>query len=174
MEVEETAAMHPTTSPVQLRVAKGFGTKPYGTLRVSVVTPKAGRVNSTGFDYCDQFQYKWKDNHLCSTVIEAAPGANLPFSAGGLEEELWLPAQGAGVAGVLIADPCVAASKVGCTFASRFQTTTRTPALLNAFVGRDSDYWGIFGDNFYDQDGSITAQAAATSLLPVLPQCTRV
>lgn len=33
----------------------------------------------------------------------------------------------------------------------------RTPALINAFVpDASTDFWGIFGDNFYDRTGEIT------------------
>jgi len=62
------------------------------------------------------------------------------------------------VAGVLIADPCVKGSEVGCTYESKFKTTERLPKLLNAFVGGSNatDYWGIFGDNFYDRQGEVT------------------
>ena len=67
-----------------------------------------------------------------------------------------VPAAGAGVAGVLIADPClngVYKMLVSCAYGAKFDTATRIPALLNAFVP-DTDFWGILGDNFYDRDGT--------------------
>lgn len=149
------------SSPVQLRVSKAFGTKPYSLLRVSVVEAagRAPAANASHWDYSDKFKYKWTANTLHTRLLDVKPGPDpTPIElAPGVTAQLRLPAQGAGVAGVLIADPCVSGSRVGCTFERKFQTTARTPALLNAFVSRDSDYWGIFGDNFYDQDGSVTA-----------------
>eukprot|EP00327_Prymnesium_parvum_P011018 CAMPEP_0184383876 /NCGR_PEP_ID=MMETSP0007-20130409/7479_1 /TAXON_ID=97485 /ORGANISM="Prymnesium parvum, Strain Texoma1" /LENGTH=483 /DNA_ID=CAMNT_0026730539 /DNA_START=53 /DNA_END=1504 /DNA_ORIENTATION=+ len=147
-----------SASPVQLRVAKGFGTKPYSTLRVSVVEDAGSPpLNSSQFDYSAMFRYKWRANRLHSSVVSVPPGEPSPITlAPGITAQLNLPAQGSGVAGVLLADPCVHGSAVTCLFERRYQTTSRTPALLNAFVARDTDYWGILGDNFYDQDGSVT------------------
>ena len=154
----ETEKKSTPLSPVQLRVAKGFGTKEYGTLRISVISP-AGSPPSTGAsDYCGTFRYKWTHNQLCSSIVNVTtPGATMNYTVAGTTTQISLPAQGAGVAGVLIADPCVGHSIVPCTYGKSFKTTTRTPALLNAFVGRDSDYWAILGDNFYDRDGDVTA-----------------
>ena len=43
-------------------------------------------------------------------------------------------------------------------YEKKFQTTKRLPPLLNAFVGGSAatDFWGIFGDNFYDRQGDVT------------------
>mmetsp|Transcript_96324 Transcript_96324/g.257602 ORF Transcript_96324/g.257602 Transcript_96324/m.257602 type:complete len:328 (+) Transcript_96324:528-1511(+) len=59
----------------------------------------------------------------------------------------------------MIADPCFKStqftSPIGCQFGDQFQTATRTPQLLNAFVGSsDTDFWSILGDNFYDREGN--------------------
>jgi hypothetical protein len=79
-----------------------------------------------------------------------------------------LPTIGRGVAGVLIGDPCIddasVTSRVGCFYGKKFQTATRTPALINAFVGdqgTDMDFWGLLGDNFYDRDGEATKKMFA-------------
>ncbi len=64
---------------------------------------------------------------------------------------------------------------VGCDYAKKFKTDTRTPGLHDYFFlvyfvfiilfaemlstlldGNDLDFWGILGDNFYDQSGKIT------------------
>jgi hypothetical protein len=74
-----------------------------------------------------------------------------------------IPKSGDGAAGVMIGDPCFGSgsitSLVGCTYGRKFKTATRTPALLNAFVGSaETDYWGILGDNFYDRVGDASAK----------------
>lgn len=154
---------------VQLRVAKGFGTKPYNHLRVSVITPSSEPAPFDA-DYSAPFKYKWTNSALHSSVVAAPSSGALSF----LNTTITLPAQGAGVTGVLIADPCVAASRVGCSFGRKFKTDDRTMALLNLFAGAQSDvsYWGILGDNFYDQDGSITAAQYAKLTYPTLSKIT--
>lgn len=74
-----------------------------------------------------------------------------------------LPPLGGGVAGVLIADPCVddasITSHVACFYGKMFKTAERLPILLNTFVGNHSssmDFWSILGDNFYDRTGEAT------------------
>lgn len=147
----------PPVSPISLRVAKAYGTKPYGMLRVSAVTASTTPPPFAA-DYSHQFVYRWTENALHSSMVAVTPGTRQNFSfAGGVTASLWLPAQGAGVAGVLVADPCVHGSKVGCTFGTKFNTTKRLMPLLNAFVSHDDvDFWGILGDNFYDQQGKLT------------------
>jgi hypothetical protein len=140
---------------LDLRVAKGFGTRPYPSLRVSVITKdgSAPVLDGKPFDYSESFKYKWTGNQLHSSIIEVSPGQNATVKIGTETINLRLPAQGAGAAGVLIADPCVSGSEVGCTYEKKFQTTKRIAPLLNAFVGGSNatDYWGIFGDNFYGE-----------------------
>jgi hypothetical protein len=144
---------------VDLRVAKGFGTKSYPSLRVSVITQDNSKptLNGQPFSYSEDFKYKWTQNQLHSSVVEV-PAGHASVTIAGQRVDLRLPKQGAGVAGVLIADPCVKGSEVGCTFESKFQTTARLPKLLNAFVGGSNatDFWGIFGDNLYDRKGEVT------------------
>jgi len=91
------------------------------------------------------------------------PGSQMALKLGSETATLSMPEQGAGVAGVLIADPCIrfasVTSLVDCNYAEIFQTSTRTPALLNAFVGHnDTDFWGVLGDNWYDRNGATTAR----------------
>lgn len=157
------AAAAPKTSPktVQLRVSKGFGTKPYNTLRVSAITA-VDDVSPINVSYSAPFRYKWTQNALHSSVMHVTPGVKVPYLDA--NTSLWLPAQGAGVSGVVIADPCVHAKggivgAIDCTFGKRWQTDIRTPALLNAFMRHDdTDFWGVLGDNWYDQSGKISAR----------------
>ena len=156
-------------SPVQLRVSMGFGTKSYGTLRVSAITDAALPAPFAGATYSEPFRYKWTQHALHTFVTSVPTGQRVPFAGDGFNTTLWLPKQGAGVAGVLIADPCVSGSVVGCSFQRRFHTDERTMALIDMFAKHDDiDYWGILGDNFYDQSGDITAQEYAKLSLPTL------
>ena len=102
-----------TAATVQLRVSKGFGTKPYSTLRVSAITA-ASEPAPFAAEYSAPFKYKWTQFALHSSVISVPAGSKFSFKVDGQDVPLFLPAQGAGAAGVLIADPCMKASKVGC------------------------------------------------------------
>jgi len=153
----------PNTTTFDLRVTKGFGTKPYGSLRISVVTREGQALdfNATEFDYSAPFQFRWTGNTLSTKMVEVPEGRS-QITIGSRVVQLSLPKESAGVAGVLIADPCIRSgsftSLVACRNAKRFGTAERTPALLNMFVGDDDmDFWGILGDNFYDRNGETTS-----------------
>lgn len=161
--VYPSSVSRPTSSALDLRVSKGFGSKPYSSMRLSVVT-KSGVTppfNTSSFDYSAPFRYKWTDNVLHSSIVNVQPGEKNIFSIGTTNISIWLPKQGAGVAGLLIADPCVHLSSttswVGCKYANTFATSTRLPAMLDAMLKHDdTDFWAILGDNFYDRTGEIT------------------
>ena len=150
-------------SPVQLRVSKGHGSRPYSAVRVSVITPH-GKPPPVAFDFSGQFHHRWTEFALHSSVLTATPGSRTTLPLGpSTNSTLWLPAQGDGVAGVLIADPCARfaslTSEVGCRYAEQWRTAERTPALLNAFLRHDDTvYWGVLGDNWYDRTGAATAK----------------
>ena len=151
-------------SPVQLRVAVGLGTKPYGTLRVSVITQWPHRSPPTAFDYSAPFEHRWKHFSLHSSLKRVQPGQKTLMPLGWPHfATLRMPLQGAGVAALLIADPCVRFGSITslavCTYAEKFNTTVRTPALINAFLKHsDTDFWGVLGDNWYDRTGETTAR----------------
>ena len=161
-------------SPVQLRVSKGLGTRPYGTLRVSVITDKdAPPPAGMHFDYSGEFQHRWTQLALHSSLVELPGGSAANITLGGSTAHISLPAQGAGVAGVLIADPCVKIGSLtallGCEYGHKMDTFRRTPKLLNAFVGgKDTDYWGVLGDNWYDRTGHTSALVYERIALPTL------
>lgn len=140
-------------------MAKGFGTKSYDLIRISVITNTSEAPVQGFFDYSSQFKGKWTQNYLHTAMKRATPGQDVMFDLG-VEVPFRLPVQGAGVAGVLIADPCVNTGVHWqiCSNGDRYQTLTRTPGLINTFVADPStDFWGILGDNFYDRTGEITA-----------------
>jgi len=148
----EAAPSHP-----DIRVAKGLGSRPYGAMRLSIITQKA--QDDSGFDYSERFKYRWTKNFLSTSIVEITPGSAQNITLGNTTIEVTLPAQGAGTSGVLIADPCVVGSSitalVACSYGKKFQTMARIPALLNAFVPQ-TDFFGILGDNFYDRSGHTT------------------
>eukprot|EP00929_Paragymnodinium_shiwhaense_P034022 TRINITY_DN1855_c0_g1_i2.p1 TRINITY_DN1855_c0_g1~~TRINITY_DN1855_c0_g1_i2.p1 ORF type:complete len:476 (-),score=46.35 TRINITY_DN1855_c0_g1_i2:654-2081(-) len=147
-----------------LRVTKGHGSRDYPYVRISVITQSADDPSGSGFfDFSGQFKYAWTGNYIHTAVKKVTPGGPTVLHIGDTAVTVTLPQRGDGVAGVLIADPCVRfasiLSLVGCEFAHKFKTSERIPTLLNAFVGSsDTDFWGILGDNFYDRDGGATRQ----------------
>jgi hypothetical protein len=148
------------TAEPDVRVTKGFGTKAYSQIRVSVVSASLSPPVEGFFDYSARFKHRWTNKYLHSAMKSVTPGKSVSLNVGA-KIDVKLPEQGSGVAGVLIADPCMGwgsiTSLIGCTFGKRYQTNTRTVELLNTFVPDDStDFWGIFGDNFYDRTGEIT------------------
>lgn len=168
---EEDAAGASET--VQLRVAKGLGTRHYNTLRVSVITAAKDKP-PVAFDYSSPFAHRWKQFAVHSSILSVVPGTPTPLNlGGGSNATLLLPKQGDGVAGVLIADPCVrfasVTSLVECNYAEKFKTRERTPKLLNAFIRHaDTAFWGVLGDNWYDRDGTTTKKIYAQLELSVL------
>ena len=142
---------------VQLRVSKAMGTKPYGTLRISAITSSDAHSPLNASAYSAPFKYRWTGYALHSSVQAVTPGKRTPLRLNGLASggrgggggaggaargrsrsgfpEIWLPAQGAGVRGVLIADPCVraAASSIGlisCAFGDLFGTVIMIAAIM--------------------------------------------
>mmetsp|Transcript_78622 Transcript_78622/g.230714 ORF Transcript_78622/g.230714 Transcript_78622/m.230714 type:complete len:505 (+) Transcript_78622:55-1569(+) len=161
-ERDEVVPTRRLASSPDVRVVRGFGTKGYDQIRISVVSQEADPPMDGFFDYSAQFKYRWTDNFLHSAMKSAIPGKVTSFPLGpGLSVRL--PRQGDGTAGVLIGDPCMSAGSIigwiGCMYGGRFNTYERTVSLLNAFVPDEStDYWGILGDNFYDRTGDISAE----------------
>lgn len=110
--------------------------------------------------YSSGFLWRWTQLHLESGLVnmtsdDADETVSRTFDLGeGEAVEVSLPAQGKGVRGVILADPCIDSSYVTCKYASVFETKERTPALLEALVGDERNgvsFWGILGDNLYDQ-----------------------
>jgi hypothetical protein len=143
-----------------VRVTKAFGTKGYDQIRLSVITSDPDAHVPNLFDYSAQFKYRWTDKYIHTTMKTVKSGETTTFNVGE-DISVSLPAQGEGVAGVLIADPCVLGasitSLISCQYGKKFQTYTRTVELINAFVpDKSTNFWGIFGDNFYDRTGKLT------------------
>jgi hypothetical protein len=91
---------------IDVRVTKGFGTRPYNQIRISVVSTFPSPPIGDFFDFSSRFMYKWRDLFLHSAVKETTPGKSQTFDIG-QDFKVRLPEVGSGVAGVLLADPCV-------------------------------------------------------------------
>eukprot|EP00605_Chrysophyceae_sp_TOSAG23-4_P002897 GSChrysophyteH1.ASY1.ANO1.3192.1 assembled CDS len=145
-----------------VKIAKGLGDHGYNSLRVSVITDAADsrRDQDSGppFTYDAPFAWKWTQYHLQSYLAtgldEGVQTLALGTNLGSINVSL--PAQGAGVRGIVIGDPCYEPDFIGCIhFADNSTMKTRLPRLINA-VAKSTDYRAIIGDNFYDQSGKFT------------------
>ena len=147
-------------SPLDLRVTRGYGPTGYDKVRVSVVSSNASalpgpRSNET-FDYERPFQWRWKQNFLQSSLKSLEEGRNL-LRLDGHNVTVDLPPRGAGTRGILIADPCIMGMSALCTHGDKWRTLETVTDILNA-AAKDPrlSFWGILGDNFYDDDGDTT------------------
>mmetsp|Transcript_72608 Transcript_72608/g.151574 ORF Transcript_72608/g.151574 Transcript_72608/m.151574 type:complete len:493 (-) Transcript_72608:163-1641(-) len=161
-EVDDLSPPKADVQGLELRVSKALGSKDYNLLRISAITSSPDPPTADFFDYSAQFKYKWTQFYLHSALKAVTPGQATQITLGGQDITLSLPAKGAGVTGLLIADPCVNSptgkSWVGCRFGDEFKTIENTPTLINTFASGDNiDFWSITGDNFYDRTGEITA-----------------
>lgn len=112
---------------------------------------------------------KYGTNFLTSAIVDLTSGVN-KLEVAGTFIDVNLPAQGAGLRGVVIADPCFSSRWVGCKYAESWDTFNRTVLMLNALAGQgDIDFFALLGDNFYDQDGRLTS-ALWRSLSPAFKQ----
>ncbi|CAK9099563.1 Hypothetical protein SCF082_LOCUS46630, partial [Durusdinium trenchii] len=93
---------------------------------------------------------------LHSALVNVKPGENR-LMIGGQEVVVRHPARGAGVSGVIWADPCMSSRWVGCVWGEWIGAFDRSHDMLNA-VAQDPNlsFFQILGDNFYDQDGRLT------------------
>ena len=143
---------------VQLRVSKGLGTRPYNTVRVSVITYH-NATPPADFDYSEPFRHRWPQTSALLTVYRPR---RRPCSAAVAQRDDPAAADGQWRRGrahrrlvrALLVDHLGHRVQI-----RREAATERTPALLNAFVGgqgNNTDYWGILGDNFYDRTGETT------------------
>jgi hypothetical protein len=62
---------------------------------------------------------------------------------------------------VLWSDPCISSKWIQCPFREKYNVYNRSVEMLNTISSTDSihggiDYFGILGDNFYDQDGRLS------------------
>merc|ERR1719316_1442427 len=64
-------------TPFDIRITKGFGTKDYNQVRVTIistnVTPPAG--SGGFFTHSARFRYKWMQNHLHTAMLPVKSGS---------------------------------------------------------------------------------------------------
>lgn len=139
-----------------IRVAKGHKDRGYNSVRISVVDSGTDNVDDF-FDYNKQFQLAWTKYTLHSTVKEVqktdTQSFEQTFKIGGSDVKIKLPAQGGRARGLFIADVCFNRLGGGNCNAVDFKWDIegRFTEAVKALVGSDEiDFWGILGDNFYE------------------------
>jgi hypothetical protein len=146
-------ALSAQASPPQLdlRLSKGLGSRGYGSVRVSSINDDTDSVKPDEFfSYAAPFQHRWTNYTLRTAVLEGLPSGDLPVATPLGNFTLRLPAQGSGITGLVMGDPCfINGSFHPCTCG------TRIARLLNA-VAPSSNFRALLGDNLYDRDGSKT------------------
>jgi hypothetical protein len=159
--VEDRPVHIPATNTLpNVHVAPGYGTRPYGTVRLTVVDD-AGANRSQAFQdyfqYHAPFQYRWTDRTLYTTLVEVVPGVKTNINVGGaFNITVNYPKRSDYTRGVLVADPCFSSRYMICLFGSILQIDVRLSTLLSALGDNNQmDYFGVLGDNFYDRDGTL-------------------
>jgi hypothetical protein len=122
-------------------------------------------IYSPYFTYSQAFKYRWQSNSyetsltLNTGVVTVTPGATTSFEIAGQTVSVTIPAENAGIRGLIIGDPCTSSMWTGCAYLTTFDTYNRLTALVNSAMGHsDTHFWDLLGDNFYDQDGSPSTQ----------------
>jgi hypothetical protein len=148
-----------------VRVSKGVGSKGGLAVRLSVVDNRYSPADlSAEFEYSAQFQKAWKELWLYSSLkIASAPGVST-WAVGDSRLNVYVPAVGKGVRGVIFGDPCMGAVPAwngGCSASQNqpygqgvWNMQKKLPAVLNLMQANPSeavDFLAILGDNFYDQ-----------------------
>mmetsp|Transcript_10997 Transcript_10997/g.16760 ORF Transcript_10997/g.16760 Transcript_10997/m.16760 type:complete len:515 (-) Transcript_10997:175-1719(-) len=146
----------PSSEPsLDIRVSKAYGSRGYNNIRLSVISNQT--VESEYFTYSKQFQHRWTQYYLNSGIASVKSGEKTKFTIAGEDFEVYMPPQGDGVRGVIIADPCFTSEFIICVYAKKFKMFEHLTELLNAINAHDDvQYWNILGDNFYDQEGDNT------------------
>lgn len=154
---EMSALATGTATSLDIRVSKGYGSRGYDKVRLSVISNAA--IESSLFTYTKQFQYRWTDFYLNTGIVTVTPGEVTSFDIAGESVDILIPVENTGIRGAVFGDPCFTNEFVWCTYGEKFNTLNRSTELLNAMNAHDDvNFWMILGDNFYDQSGEPTAQ----------------
>ncbi len=99
---------------------------------------------------------KFGRNYLHSALVPVTtPGEAFQIDIDGIDVSIMLPAEDSQTSGIVWSDPCVSGRWVGCEMSSF--ALNRSVEMINALALDDTwHYWGLLGDNFYDQDGRLT------------------
>ena len=83
----------------QLRVTKGLMSRPYGSVRVSLLSPASSASSVSGFSYAAPFRWAWKQLALASRLVDVTAGqpldVNFSWMHGADRATVNLPPQGA-------------------------------------------------------------------------------
>jgi hypothetical protein len=140
---------------LDLRVSKAYGSRGYDKVRVSVISNTT--IDSDIFTYSEPFQYRWTENVLNTGIVTVTPGEKKTLTIGSESIDIFIPVQGQGTRGVLIADPCFTSEYIVCLYKKPFEIFDHLTSLLNAINSHDDNhFWMVLGDNFYDQKGDNT------------------
>jgi hypothetical protein len=158
-----------------LRVALSHGARGYDNIRVSYIDNEPRDHPHTPeflnfFSYNDRFHYVWPNKTLHSAIKPITNGTNVFTIGNDFNISVRMPAQGKGVRGLLIADPCFSGDYVGCRHGKELKIFERLTSLLNTALVRDVDTWAIIGDNFYDPHGILVPQFMAALTLEAKSQ----
>lgn len=136
---------------LNVRVTKGMYTRGYEKIRLSVITRDSAKPSGVSWDYSSQFTYKWQDNWIHTSVVDAVPGGSKSWTINGETVTVKMPAENKGQRGILFADPCFTGSSCCCKYAKERWIFNRHTDMLNTLADNgDMDWWMIGGDNFYD------------------------
>mmetsp|Transcript_6123 Transcript_6123/g.9541 ORF Transcript_6123/g.9541 Transcript_6123/m.9541 type:complete len:548 (-) Transcript_6123:442-2085(-) len=157
-----------STGIPDVRVTPVYASKGYAYVRVSLIDDASAAEDITTtpsdlFTYSQPFRYRWTDKRLSSGLLKVAPGESTKVTIQGTDFDIYLPEEGQGTRGVIIADPCFSGKWVGCQYGSTLQTLKRITGFINAACENDRseggiDFWMILGDNFYDRSGELSSQ----------------
>lgn len=103
---------------LDIRVAKGLGTRPYNEVRLTVISNKT--LTNDVFTYSKPFTFKWMNssengvNILNTGIATVTPGKTTSFLIDGQKVDILIPVENAGTRGIIISDPCFQSNWVGC------------------------------------------------------------
>eukprot|EP00595_Chromulina_sp_UTEXLB2642_P001464 CAMPEP_0196765534 /NCGR_PEP_ID=MMETSP1095-20130614/9517_1 /TAXON_ID=96789 ORGANISM="Chromulina nebulosa, Strain UTEXLB2642" /NCGR_SAMPLE_ID=MMETSP1095 /ASSEMBLY_ACC=CAM_ASM_000446 /LENGTH=405 /DNA_ID=CAMNT_0042123769 /DNA_START=200 /DNA_END=1417 /DNA_ORIENTATION=- len=140
-----------------IRVAKAIGSRGYDKIRLSVISNQT--IDSDLFDYSEQFKHRWTDKYLNTGIVTITPGVvNTISITKDSSIDVYIPNEGDGIRGVIIADPCFQSQWITCAYKDKFDMFDHLTSLLNAINSHDDvHFWQILGDNFYDQQGAASS-----------------
>jgi len=100
---EDETNIH-SVDEIDIRISKAVGRKGYNKIRISAISTNSSIV-SKFFTYSQPFQYRWTEKILNTGEISLSVGINR-IEIAGQSFEVFLPAEGEAVRGVMMADPC--------------------------------------------------------------------
>lgn len=138
-----------------IRVSKAHGKRGYNFVRISLISNSS--ATSPFFRYQSRFRLRWTNKYLQSSLVPVHPGANKFQIDPQTSITVNVPAEDEGVRGLVIADPCFSESWITCVYGLPYDMLNSMTTLFNSFLKDNQlSYFGVLGDNFYDQDGHVS------------------